>query len=464
MSVKVETNTQKKKISLATIFSILFMGLGHILLGFQAKKMKSQSPKESKKKALELYHMLFFKGIVFIFIEILALINFNSIAKGLYDIVTLGTITGEKIMKNNDHSIFLMAEGLIVFLVVMVILAVYLYSILDTYKVNKRLLTDKYFIDTDYSIKGIINDMFPYFVLSPVALLIIFFVFFPLLFSCLLAFTNYSMPYHMPPKNLVDWVGIQNFIDMFSLPNWKEAFVGVFTWNVIWAFVATFLNFFVGLLIALMLYDKDIKFTKGFRTIYILPYAIPQMINLLVWRNLLNGQFGPINLSLKAMGIIENSIPFLSDPLMAKVSVILVNLWIGAPYFMLLLTGILTSIPKNLYEAAEIDGASGLQKFKKITLPMVMFATAPLLVMTFSFNFNNFGAIYFLTKGGPDNVYPPGSGAGATDLLVTWIFELMNGMQKYHMAAVLSLLVFTLIAPFAIYNFTKTKSFKEGEY
>lgn len=461
MSVNVQTTINKRKLNLSLVLSILFMGLGHIYLGLATTKKKNST---KRSRTMDLKVVLFMKGVFFIVIEVIALLNIKAIGKALYSLITLGTVTGEKVMKNNDHSIFLMAEGLIVLLVVIILVCVYLYSINDVHKINNKLKFDKYFLQNQYTINGLINEAFPYFVLSPVFILIIFFVLFPLLFSCLLAFTNYSMPYHMPPKNLVDWVGFQNFVEMFSLPMWKDAFIGVFSWNIIWAFSVTFINFAVGLLISLMLYNKDIKFTKGFRTIFILPYAIPQMINLLIWRNLLNGRFGPINLTLQALGLIDQSIPFLSDPVLSKVSVILVNLWLGFPYFMLLLTGVLTSIPKDLYEAAEIDGASQVQKFLRITLPMVLFATAPLIVMSFSYNFNNFGAVYFLTGGGPSNIYPPGSGAGATDLLITWLFKLMESMQKYNMAAVLSLLVFTLIAPFAIYNFTKTKSFKEGEY
>lgn len=444
------------------LLSVVFMGLGHLALGTKIY-VDSRGMKTPKKSwmQLELYQLLLIKGVCLGGIEIIFLLNRASIAKSIYNLITLGTVTGEKLMKNNDHSIFLMAQGLIIFIIVVMFVFIYIYSIVD---LNKAIKKSKFQAQHRTGISSLLDRSFPYVVLTPIALLIIFFVLFPLLFSCLLAFTNYSMPYHMPPKNLVDWVGFENFKSMFTLPNWKNAFIGVFSWNVIWAFAATFLNFFVGLFLALLLYDKDIKFSKGFRTLLLLPYAVPQMVSLLVWRNLLNGQFGPINMTLKAMGVIEKSIPFLSDPTIARVSVILVNLWIGAPYFMLLLTGILTSIPKTLYEAAEIDGASGYQRFKKITLPMVFFATAPLLVMTFSFNFNNFGAVYFLTGGGPDNVYPPGSGAGATDILITWIFELMNRMQKYNMAAVLSLLVFALIAPFAIYNFTRTKSFKDGDF
>lgn len=454
----IKTNGKNSTINvntaLATLLSILYMGIGHFYLA--ASTLKHEEYKKYRVTLLV-------KGAFFTIVQTIALLNIPYFITSLNGLITLGTVTGQKLMKNNDHSIFMMAEGLIAALILLFVIVFYIACVRDAHKQSKLLKVDVHRSLANIDLGAFYTRLFPYVVLVPVGVLIVFFVMLPLVFSALIAFTNYSMPYNIPPRNLVDWVGFKNFVDMFKLPLWKDTFLKVFSWNVVWAITATLFNFFVGLAVALMLNSKDIKFAKGFRTIFILPYAIPQMVSLLIWKNLLNGQFGPINLTLEKLGLIQDGIPFLGDPFLAKCSAIAVNLWLGFPYFLLLLTGILTSISPSLYEAAKIDGATGWQQFKKITLPMVFFATAPLLIMTFSFNFNNFGAVYFLTGGGP-NTFGAGSGAGATDILISWIFKLMENNQRYNMAAVLSLLVFTLIAPFAIYNFTRTKSFKEGEY
>jgi arabinogalactan oligomer/maltooligosaccharide transport system permease protein len=174
---------------------------------------------------------------------------------------------------------------------------------------------------------------------------------------------------------------------------------------------------------------------------------------------MLNGQFGPINQLLINLGLIDHRIPFLTDPLLAKITIILVNLWMGFPVFMVMIQGILSNIDKGLYEAAEIDGAGAFQVFKKITLPLVFKATGPLLVMNFAGNFNAFSSIYFLTEGGPVNTnYQL---AGDTDILISWIYKLTLNHQIYDMAAVMCIILFVGIAAVSFWNFRRTTAFKE---
>ena len=293
----------------------------------------------------------------------------------------------------------------------------------------------------------------------------------PLLFSALVAFTNYSSPDHIPPNNLVDWVGLENFVQMFSMKvgggEWARTFGWTAIWTIVWAIFATFTCFFVGFFYAFVLQDKRVVIPKFFRTVYILPYAIPTMLSLFVWANLLNGTVGPINRTLQLIGLIDHPIPWLSDPWGAKGALIFVNIWIGFPYSMILTTSSMTAIANSLYEAAVIDGATKWQQFKSITYPLVMFQLKPTLIMQFAGNINNFGAVFFLTGGGP-NMPQPGlttvTNCGATDLLISWIYKLtMNTPARYNLASVLSLLVFVVLVPFALYNYTRTKSFKEGE-
>ena len=178
---------------------------------------------------------------------------------------------------------------------------------------------------------------------------------------------------------------------------------------------------------------------------------------------MLNGSQGTINKTLMELGIISENINWLTDETLVRVVCILVNLWVGAPYFMLLITGQMTAISEDVFEAATIDGANKFQVFKSITLPLVLYQTVPLVIMSFTHNINNFGAIYFLTAGGPNTLASTETGAGATDLLVTWIYKLTIDRQYYANASVLAMLIFIVLAPFAIWNFRQTKSFKEGE-
>ena len=179
--------------------------------------------------------------------------------------------------------------------------------------------------------------------------------------------------------------------------------------------------------------------------------------------NLLNGSFGVVNRTLMQWGLINSPIPWLSDPTMAKFVCVLINLWAGFPYFMMLTTGTMTAISEDVYEAARIDGASKFYIFKKITLPLVLYQTMPLIIMSFTHNINNFGVIFFLTGGDPVVADTTSTSASGTDILVTWIYNLTVNLLKYNYASVLAVMIFIVLAPFAIWQFRKTKSYKEGE-
>jgi arabinogalactan oligomer/maltooligosaccharide transport system permease protein len=248
-----------------------------------------------------------------------------------------------------------------------------------------------------------------------------------------------------------------------------------------------------GFIQALIIESKNVIWKSFWRAILILPWAIPSLISLMLFRNVFadNGglmnqilvQFDlmePVKVWLTDIGLVgqndPGSILWLTSPqngALAKVIVLVVNLWLGFPYFMMLITGVLGTIPKDLYEAAEIDGANGFQKFRYVTLPMVLRATAPIIVTTFTFNFNNFGAIYFLTGGGPgyplseipQSVLILGAAPGQTDILISWIYKLSFGSSnnQFNLAAVYSILIFVFIGLTSIYNLSKIKSFWEEE-
>jgi arabinogalactan oligomer/maltooligosaccharide transport system permease protein len=288
---------------------------------------------------------------------------------------------------------------------------------------------------------------------------ILFFTVFPIVFTILIAFTNYSSPDHIPPAKLVNWVGLNTFKSLVTLKTWSHTFYGVLLWTIVWAVLSTVTTYFGGFFVAMIVQQRDIRLKGLWRIIFILPYAVPQLISLLVMRNLFNGQFGPINQYLGYLGIPR--IPWLTDPTWAKATVILSNMWVGIPVSMLLIMGVLTTIPKDMYEAAEVDGAGAFQKFRIITLPLVLFTTGPVLITQFAGNINNFNAIFLMTNGEPvvgDYQY-----AGATDLLVTWLYKLTLNQSRYDMASAVGIIIFVLIAGVSIWNFRRSRAFREED-
>lgn len=375
-------------------------------------------------------------------------------SKGIWGFITLGNKPGIK----GDHSTSLLINGIIIVLFLSICLLIYIWNLTDAYKTGKQIDETGEYTDSKAYWKRLYQKSFAYIVLAPIGIIIVFFVFMPIVFSVLTAFTNYNRN-NLPPANLVDWVGIKNFLKLFKVPIWSTTFFKVLKWTVIWTLCATFSTFFFGMFQAVLLNSKYVKYKKLYRGIMILPWAIPQMISLLVFKNMLNGQFGPINQFLLDIGVINERIPFLTDPAIAKITIILVNLWLGFPMFMIMIQGVLSNIDANLYEAAAIDGASGWQSFRKITLPLVSKATAPLVIMNLAGNFNGFGAVFFLTDGGPANASM--QFAGETDILISWIYKMTLDHQMYDMAAVMCIILFLFIGSISLWNFRRTKAFKE---
>ncbi len=259
-------------------------------------------------------------------------------------------------------------------------------------------------------------------------------------------------------------VGFSNFIKMIKDPRINKPFLQVFTWTFTWAALSVLFTFTIGLALALVLNDPGMKGKKIYRTLLIIPWAIPAFISVLVWKNgMFNETYGIINRFI-VQGLLgaEKPIKWLSDPLWAKAAVLIVNTWLGFPYMMTVSLGALQSIPGELYEAAAIDGANGRQRFWKITFPLLMVSVAPLLVGSFSFNFNNFVGIYLLTGGGPAI---PGSStpAGATDILISYTYKLaFEGRgQDFGFASAISILIFIIVGSFSWLNFKLSGAFEE---
>lgn len=292
---------------------------------------------------------------------------------------------------------------------------------------------------------------------------IILFTVIPLVFMIFIAFTNYDIN-HLPPGKLFDWVGLQNFTSLFSTSSSGvgNTFLPVLTWTLVWAFFATFTNYFLGMILALVINRKDTKWKGFWRFNFALSIAIPAFVSLLTMRTIFNDN-GPVNVLLRELGVIAagESFPFWTDGGIAKVMVILVNIWIGVPFTMLNHTGILQNIPGELYEAAEVEGATPVAKFFKITLPYMLFVTGPFLITTFIGNINNFNIIFLLSGGGPDNLnyYH----AGETDLLVTWLYKLTMTQKDYKMGSVIGIIIFIISAVFSLIAYRRTAAYKDEE-
>ncbi|MCL2050805.1 MAG: sugar ABC transporter permease [Lachnospiraceae bacterium] len=383
--------------------------------------------------------------------------NFGYFTKGLWGLLSLGEIPRpDSSVLIYDHSIMLMVGGIISMTILSLFALVYIWNIIDAYRGRILLEKGSNISSIDYA-KKLWKNSFEYIMITPGTILVLFIIVIPILFTILLAFTNYSAT-AIPPRNLVDWTGFKTFVDIVKIPIWSTTFFGVFTWNVVWALAATFSAYVLGLLMAVLINAKGIRFKALWRGIYILPWAMPALVSILVFRAMFNGS-GAFNQILLNTGLISEAIPFLSNAGWARASAIMVNTWISFPYFMALISGVMTAISPELYEAVDIDGGNGWHKFRFISLPMILTATAPQIVMGITSAFNNFGIIYFLTEGGPAN--PHYQIAGSTDLLISWIFKLTYENRMYNYAAAVSIMIFVMLAVIGGFNLMRTRAFKE---
>ena len=289
---------------------------------------------------------------------------------------------------------------------------------------------------------------------------IIIFTIIPLIFMILIAFTSYDHE-HQPPGNLFGWVGLDNFKTMLGQGSKLAAtFWPVLSWTLIWAVCATFSCFILGIILALLINRKGTRIKGFWRFMFVLSIAVPQFVSLLSMRTIFNAN-GPVNVLLREIGMIGSteSVPFFTDPTLAKITIICINLWIGIPFTMLSTTGILQNIPAELYEAAKTDGASAFVIFRKITIPYIVFIMTPNLITSFTGNINNFNVIFLLSGGGPDTLdyyY-----AGKTDLLVTWLYRLTITQKDYNLGAVIGILVFIILATLSLLTYRHTGSYKD---
>ncbi len=250
------------------------------------------------------------------------------------------------------------------------------------------------------------------------------------------------------------WVGGENFVRAFSDQSIRGPFFAVLVWTFVFAFLSVATTFVLGLFLAIVFNDPKMRSRKYYRVIMILPYAFPAFLSALVWAGLFNTDFGFINQTILGGA----SIPWLTDPWLAKAAILIVNLWLGFPYMFLVTTGALQSLPDDVVEAARVDGASVWQTFRLIKFPLLLVAVAPLLIASFAFNFNNFGLIFLLTGGGPQI---PGASinVGSTDLLISMVYKVafVGSERDYGLASAFSIIIFVLVAVISFIGFRQTK-------
>ncbi|MCD5141925.1 MULTISPECIES: sugar ABC transporter permease [Mammaliicoccus] len=399
----------------------------------------------------QFYNKRYIKGSIFIvfFISFIS-VFYQFMNIGFWGLFTLGTVP------KLDDSRVLLAQGIISLLLIAFAITLYIVNIIDAYRNADQYNKGFEIKDRKGRMTATWDKTFPYLLISPGIFLLIFVVVFPLLFMCFLAFTNYNL-YNAPPRHLLEWVGFDNFKSLVTVPIWKTTFFNVLTWTIVWTLVATTLQIALALLLAIIVNHPLIRFKKLIRTVLILPWAVPSFVTILIFAAIFNDDFGSINNDIlqPLFGIAP---AWLNDPFWAKVALILIQVWLGFPFVFALFTGVLQSISSDWYEAADMDGASSWQKFRNITFPHILFATAPLLIMQYAGNFNNFNLIYLFNKGGPP---VSGQNAGSTDILISWVYRLTFDMQNYNMAATISLIIGVFIAIIAFLQFRKTSTFKD---
>lgn len=399
----------------------------------------------------QFYNRQFVKGALF-FVLLISFygVSRDFIAHGMWGIRTLGENLPQ------DNSVFLLAEGVIALLVMCFGLVIYALSMNDAFQNGKLLDEGKPLNSLRVQYRNVINAGFPYLMISPGFILLVFVVVFPIIFGFAIGFTNYNL-YNSPPAKLVDWVGLKNFFNIFQINLWRNTFFDVLQWTIVWTLLASTLQCTVGVLLAILVNQKDLKFKPLIRTIFILPWAVPGFVTILIFTGMFNDSFGVINnVILDFFGIEPKA--WLTDPFWTKVALIAIQTWLGFPFVFAMTTGVLQAIPNDLYEAATMDGASKFQQLKTITLPLVLYSIAPILITQYTFNFNNFNIIYLFNNGGPAVI---GSNAGGTDILVSWIYKLTMSSSQYGIASAITLLLSIFVVGIALWQFRMTNSFKE---
>ncbi|MCL2369631.1 MAG: sugar ABC transporter permease [Firmicutes bacterium] len=429
---------------IAFYLSFIFFGLGNIAFGQIIKGLIFF--------ALQIAIVIFF-----VFWGGQHLANFATIGTQNQEFIEIG---GSVVTIPGDNSVQLFLLGVFTILLFPAVALLAFVSIKSGLVAKQNYLKEKCSLDFKTDCKKLIDKDLHKTLLTVPFLGLLFFTIVPLVFMILIAFTNFDR-FHQHPE-LFDWVGFSNFRAFFNMSadgaQIGRTFVRVLGWTLIWAVLATVTCYFGGIFLAMLINQKGIRGKTFFRTVFVITIAIPAFITLSAVSGMM-ARNGIVNILLMRWGFISSPLPFFSDSMWARVSVIVINMWIGIPFTMLFATGVLQNIPSELHESAKIDGANAWVRFRKIVMPYVLFITAPVLITQFIGNINNFNVIFFLTGGAPA-VSGAFGGAGSTDLLITWLFRLTAEHNDFSFASVIGLSVFLINILISLALF-KTKSFKD---
>lgn len=414
--------------------SIPFPGLGQILNGQKTKGL------------------LCLLSLIFIYIIAIpyALGYGNYQGDGISGLITLAE-NGKRI----DRSLIFMIEGLVSIIFLMISVLLMILSFKDAKKVEKDTIEGirpNLWFETKREIS---ENGFPYFVNIPAVILILFITLIPIFTAVLLSFTGMD-PDH---QSKFSWIGLDNYMTIIKAQGLQGSlFWRILGWTVIWTIGATTLAIAIGMGLAILVNGEHIKGKKFFRTIYILPWAVPAFITIMFFSIMLapNGYLTEF-----ISNIAGKTVNIKNDAMLTRTALILIQGWCGNAYIFLLATGVLQSIPNDLYEAADMDGANSWQRLTNITLPMLLFQTAPILVGQYTFNFNNYTIIDLFNQGGPFNPTKYGNLAGTSDLLISYIFKLTMDNQYQAFGAAISILISIVLIVIAFVGYRRTAAFKE---
>ena len=396
--------------------------------------------------------LMFFIGALFVyFIAIPYALGFgNYQGQGIAGLVSLAQ-GGKRL----DRSIIFMIEGILAIAFVLIALCILIGSFLDAYRTEKgeiKGIRPNSFFETR---KYLRTDGFPYLITSPALLVIIFIVIVPIVTAILISFTN------MDPQNQnkFTWIGLSNYVSIAKGQGIAgKAFWHIFGWTIMWTILASTLAIVLGFIFALMVNNERIKGKKFFRTVYLLPWAIPAFITIMFF-SIMTSRGGVITEAVNSL--FNTTLDIKNNTAQTRAALVLLQGWLGHSYIFLLTTGVLQAIPKDLYEAASIDGATGFQRTLKITIPLVLFQISPMLINQYTFNFNNFSIIYLFNGGGPFNPQVYGNLAGSSDILISYIYNLTMNSQYQAIGAAITVFISIILIIISFFGYMKSSAFKE---
>ena len=441
-----------------TKLSFLISGLGYFIHGHEQEFVRDEQivgengRPDIVSTKYRRYVNQWLRGLFYLLLEagfilVLVFLGIPNFAKlGLTDLV-----------EGRDDSFLIVLQSVVTVLVMLLWVYLHFGSVCGVYQSELDVKAGRPIKSAKEDLHDLIDERFYVTVLVLPILGILTFTLVPTIMMILVAFTNYGAS-GIGSSNF-SWVGGANWGNIFGLGSGAE-FATVFgkqlLWTLVWAFFATFTCFFGGLLLALLLNSKRTRFTKVWRTGFVITIAVPQFVSLMLIRYFL-GDYGIVNNLLTSWGLIAKPIGFLSDPTITKFTIIIVNCWVGFPYLMLMISGILLNIPADLYESASIDGASRPRMFWSITMPYILQVCTPYLISSFVSNINNFNVIYLLTMDVEEHETAYQSvNAKQSDLLITWLYNMISAggaTPRYYMASIIGIIMFTISTVFTLIAF-----------